>query len=143
MTKDVATIDVVVRDGSTVRLRRTEERDVEALLQFLGSLFLQSLYYRFLLLPSLTAARVRALANTDGRRYIARRGVVRSNRGVCRLLGPRIAPPGAMRGGVKAHRMFLADDDVTASAHRAWDHRPIASARLNSRLAGDPDAAAE
>ena len=56
---------------------------------------------------------------------------------------PRIAPPGAMRGGVKAHRMFLADDDVAASAHRAGNHRPIASARLDGPLAGDPDAAAE
>jgi acetate---CoA ligase (ADP-forming) len=67
MTNDVATIDVVVRDGSTVCLRRTEERDVEAVLQFLGGLSLQSLYHRFLGLPSLTAARVRALATTDGR----------------------------------------------------------------------------
>ena len=57
--------------------------------------------------------------------------------------GPRIAPAGAMRRGVKAHRMFLADDDVAASAHRAGNHRPIAPARLDGPLAGDPDAAAE
>ena len=67
MTNDVAAIDVVVRDGSTVCLRRTEERDVEPLLHFLGSLSIASLYYRFLGLPSLTAARVRALATADGR----------------------------------------------------------------------------
>jgi acetate---CoA ligase (ADP-forming) len=67
MTDDVATIDVVVRDGSTVSLRRTQERDVDALLQFLESLSLQSLYNRFLGLPTLTAARVRLLAAADGR----------------------------------------------------------------------------
>ena len=59
MTNETATIDVVVRDGSTVCLRRAEERDVEALLQFLDSLSPQSLYYRFLGLPSLSASGVR------------------------------------------------------------------------------------
>jgi len=44
---------------------------------------------------------------------------------------PRIPAPGAMRSGMKAHRMFLADDDVTASAHRAGNHRPVAAARFN------------
>ena len=66
MTYDLTTIDVVVRDGSTVCLRRTEERDVEALLQFFKALSVQSLYYRFLSLPSLTVAAVRKLATMDG-----------------------------------------------------------------------------
>jgi acetyl coenzyme A synthetase (ADP forming)-like protein len=66
MTDDVPTIDVVVRDGSTVCLRRTEEGDVEALLQFFKGLSLQSLYYRFLCLPSLTVAGVRKLATLGG-----------------------------------------------------------------------------
>ena len=62
MTFEVATTDVVVRDGSTICLRRGEERDVEPLLQFLRSLSRESLYYRFLGLPSLTIAQVRTLA---------------------------------------------------------------------------------
>ncbi|HET7216503.1 MAG TPA: GNAT family N-acetyltransferase [Vicinamibacterales bacterium] len=67
MTNALAAIDVVVRDGSTVCLRRAEERDLQPLLDFLKSLSPESLYYRFLGLPSLTAARVRALTAADGR----------------------------------------------------------------------------
>jgi acetate---CoA ligase (ADP-forming) len=66
MTNEVATTDVVVRDGSTVCLRPAEERDLDPLLQFLRSLSPESLYYRFLGLPSLDAARVRALTTADG-----------------------------------------------------------------------------
>jgi acetyl coenzyme A synthetase (ADP forming)-like protein len=61
MTFEVATTDVVVRDGSTICLRRAEERDVEPLLQFLRSLSKESLYYRFLGVPSLTIPQVRTL----------------------------------------------------------------------------------
>jgi acetyl coenzyme A synthetase (ADP forming)-like protein len=71
MMNVVTTSDVVVRDGSTVSLRQAEERDVEALLEFLSALSPVSLYYRFLGLPSLTAARVRALAAADGRAGIS------------------------------------------------------------------------
>jgi acetyl coenzyme A synthetase (ADP forming)-like protein len=66
--------DVVLRDGSTVSLRRAEERDVDALVLFLGELSPSSLYYRFLGVPSLTAARVRALAasaDDDGMAMVA------------------------------------------------------------------------
>lgn len=66
MTYDVTPIDVVLKDGSTVCLRLTEERDVEAVLQFLNALSAQSLYYRFLSVPSLTAAGVRRLAAVGG-----------------------------------------------------------------------------
>ena len=38
MTNDVATVDVVVRDGSTVCLRPAVEADVPALLTFFESL---------------------------------------------------------------------------------------------------------
>ena len=57
----LAPIDVVVRDGTTVCLRPAVEQDVEPLLEFLCSLSPQSLYYRFLGLPSLDVARVRRL----------------------------------------------------------------------------------
>ncbi len=52
MTHDVATIDVVVRDGSTVCLRRATNDDLPALLEFLESLSTESLYYRFMGMPS-------------------------------------------------------------------------------------------
>jgi acetyl coenzyme A synthetase (ADP forming)-like protein len=67
MTNDMATIDVVVRDGSTVCLRRATDRDVPALLDFLESLSEQSRYHRFMGLPMLNASRVRVLAAADGR----------------------------------------------------------------------------
>ncbi len=67
MTNDVATIDVVVRDGSTVCLRRVTESDVPALQTFLRTLSVDSLYHRFMGLPALTDARVRALAAADAR----------------------------------------------------------------------------
>jgi acetyl coenzyme A synthetase (ADP forming)-like protein len=66
MNNELATIDVVVRDGSTVCLRRAEDRDVPALLGFLESLSVESRYHRFMGLPMLNAARVRALAAADG-----------------------------------------------------------------------------
>ena len=66
MTNDVATIDVVVRDGSTVCLRRAAESDVPALQEFLESLSVDSRYHRFMGLPALTESRVRALATADG-----------------------------------------------------------------------------
>jgi acetate---CoA ligase (ADP-forming) len=68
MTNEVATVDVVVRDGSTVCVRRAVEADVPAVLAFFGSLSLDSLYQRFLGLPALTPARVRALTVPDAPR---------------------------------------------------------------------------
>ena len=65
MTSDVATTDVVVRDGSTVCVRRATADDLDGLSQFFGSLSSQSLYYRFLGIPSLTGARLRALTASD------------------------------------------------------------------------------
>jgi acetyl coenzyme A synthetase (ADP forming)-like protein len=57
--------DVVVRDGSTVCVRRTTTDDLVALSQFFHSLSSESLYYRFLGLPALTNARLRELAAID------------------------------------------------------------------------------
>jgi acetyl coenzyme A synthetase (ADP forming)-like protein len=61
--------DVVVRDGSTVCLRPAGEGDVEAIRVFLESLSADSRYQRFLGVPSLTAARVRALTGTPADRH--------------------------------------------------------------------------
>jgi acetyl coenzyme A synthetase (ADP forming)-like protein len=57
--------DVVVRDGSTVCVRRATADDVDALAQFFRALSSESLYYRFLGIPSLTDARLRALTAPD------------------------------------------------------------------------------
>ena len=59
MTNEQVATDVVVRDGSTVCLRRADERDVAALRAFLSSLSEESLYYRFMGLPALDESRVR------------------------------------------------------------------------------------
>jgi GNAT superfamily N-acetyltransferase len=61
MTNEVATTDVVARDGSTVSLRATTSDDVAALECFLAALSSESRYFRFLGIPALTTARVRAL----------------------------------------------------------------------------------
>ena len=66
MTNEVTVADVVVRDGSTVCLRLAGEGDVEALLEFFRSLSQESLYFRFMGLPALTASRVRALTGAEG-----------------------------------------------------------------------------
>jgi acetyl coenzyme A synthetase (ADP forming)-like protein len=64
-THDPAPVAVVVRDGSTVEMRRAVEADVPALLAFLESLSVASRYNRFMGLPALNEARVRALASPD------------------------------------------------------------------------------
>ena len=71
MTNDVATIDVVVRDGSTVCLRRAVEDDTPALVAFLEALSVDSRYHRFLGLPALTPSRIRGLAAPDAGRGTA------------------------------------------------------------------------
>jgi acetyl coenzyme A synthetase (ADP forming)-like protein len=65
MPHDVATIDVVVRDGSTVCLRRATDDDLARLLEFLESLSTESRYYRFLGMLALTPDRIRQLVATD------------------------------------------------------------------------------
>ncbi len=79
MTNNVATTDVVVRDGSTVCVRLAENRDVEALRQFLGGLSPESLNFRFFGRPFLNASWVRTLI-IRGRRDLARRGSRGSDR---------------------------------------------------------------
>lgn len=65
MIHEIETTDVVVRDGSTVCVRRTTRDDLDALSQFFHSLSSESRYYRFLGIPALTETRLRALAATD------------------------------------------------------------------------------
>jgi acetate---CoA ligase (ADP-forming) len=58
--------DVVVRDGSTVCIRRAGGGDAAALLRFFESLSPQSLYFRFHGRPALTEARIRDLLGVEG-----------------------------------------------------------------------------
>jgi len=67
MTSEVAPVDVVVRDGSTVCLRRAGESDIRAITEFLESLSPESVYQRFMGLPALTESRVRMLTAPDAR----------------------------------------------------------------------------
>jgi acetate---CoA ligase (ADP-forming) len=71
ITNDVATVDVVVRDGSTVCVRPAVDADVPAVMAFLASLSTDSLYKRFMGLPALTPARVRALTAPQAARGTA------------------------------------------------------------------------
>ena len=65
MPFEVAAVDVVVRDGSTVCLRRAGESDIPAITAFLESLSPESVYQRFMGLPALTESRVRMLTAPD------------------------------------------------------------------------------
>ena len=63
--------DVVVRDGSTVCVRRADERDGAALLEFLRSLSSQRLHQRFHDRPAVTERSVRELVGTPSAGVIA------------------------------------------------------------------------
>ena len=62
----VSLTDIVVRDGSTLSVRRVAEADLEALRRFLEALSPESRYQRFLGFSLLDAAKVRELAAVDG-----------------------------------------------------------------------------
>ena len=71
MLNDLATTDVVLRDGSTVCVRQVTVADVDTLREFLISLSSESLYFRFLGICALTRDRVRALVDNPGGTAIA------------------------------------------------------------------------
>ena len=71
MLNDLATTDVVLRDGSTVCVRQVTVEDVDTLREFLISLSSESLYFRFLGICALTRDRVRALVDNPGGTAIA------------------------------------------------------------------------
>ena len=60
-------VDVILRDGSTLRLRFPSPADAEALLAFFSGLSQQSLYRRFHGLPSVDERLVEPLLHADGR----------------------------------------------------------------------------
>jgi acetyl coenzyme A synthetase (ADP forming)-like protein len=77
--------DVVLRDGSTLRLRPIRSEDAPALLEFFQALSPESLYFRFMALPRLDTHRVKALASVDYEREFALIG--ESRRGIVALAG--------------------------------------------------------
>jgi acetyl coenzyme A synthetase (ADP forming)-like protein len=58
-------LDVILRDGTTLRLRPPRAEDEKALLEFLGGLSEQSLYYRFHGFPSLDVKLVDRFVDPD------------------------------------------------------------------------------
>jgi acetyl coenzyme A synthetase (ADP forming)-like protein len=77
MPSTPAAVDVVLRDGSTVCLRRPTEADVTAVLDLLNGLSPRSRYFRFLGYPALTLEKVRPLVVTppaSGRALLAESG---------------------------------------------------------------------
>ncbi|MEO8034889.1 MAG: GNAT family N-acetyltransferase, partial [Acidobacteriota bacterium] len=74
MTSGVSSVDVVVRDGSTVCLRQAGAADVDPLTTFFEGLSPISRYFRFLGYSAVTPARMRELVEADGTSLIAEAG---------------------------------------------------------------------
>jgi acetyl coenzyme A synthetase (ADP forming)-like protein len=62
--------DVILRDGTTVRLRPSHADDAAGALRFLEGLSAASLYNRFLMMPRLDLARARACVDVDQSRQL-------------------------------------------------------------------------
>ena len=65
MTATAETVDVILRDGSTLRLRSPEPADADALLEFFRGLSERSVYLRFHGFPALGAKTVEPLLEPD------------------------------------------------------------------------------
>jgi hypothetical protein len=85
---DGAAVDVILRDGTTLRLRAPGPNDADAVLAFFSGLSEQSLYNRFHGLPRIDRRLVDALLEPDWRERGALIGISR----------PRVRRGGA-RGG--------------------------------------------
>ena len=90
--------DVVLRDGSTLRLRPVRPEDESLLLQFFQSLSPESLYFRFMAVPRIDEHRVKALTNVDYENEFALVG--ESHRGIVALAGFYRAPSARDRAEV-------------------------------------------
>ena len=69
-------LDVILRDGATLRLRSPQPEDAEALLDFFRGLSEQSLYRRFHGYPQLDLQLVEPLVKADGREAAALVGAI-------------------------------------------------------------------
>jgi GNAT superfamily N-acetyltransferase len=65
-TCDELAYDIVLRDGSTVRLRTVRASDGQGLATFLGALSPDTLYLRFFTVPKSSAAEISRLISADG-----------------------------------------------------------------------------
>ena len=98
--------DVVLRDGSTLRLRPVRPEDEAGLLRFFQALSPESLYFRFMAVPRIDEHRVKALANVDYENEFALVG--ESHRGIVALAGFYRAPAAPE----KAEVAFAISDDL-------------------------------
>jgi acetate---CoA ligase (ADP-forming) len=90
--------DVLLRDGTTLRLRSIREDDAPAVLALFQQLSERSLYYRFMMVPHLDLAQVRRLLAVDDRSQVllvAERGGV-----LCGIAGYYPGEVGAERAEV-------------------------------------------
>jgi acetyl coenzyme A synthetase (ADP forming)-like protein len=90
--------DVVLRDGSTLRLRPVRPDDEPSLLLFFQALSPESLYFRFMAVPRIDEHRVKALANVDYENEFALVG--ESPRGIVALAGFYRSPSSPERAEV-------------------------------------------
>ena len=62
--------DVLLRDGTTVRLRPVHDDDTPAVLTLFQGLSPRSLYHRFMMVPRLNLAQTRRLITVDERSQV-------------------------------------------------------------------------
>ena len=58
-------LDVILRDGTVLRLRPPRAGDEEAMIEFMNGISQQSLYYRFHGLPTVSTTLVRPFVDPD------------------------------------------------------------------------------
>jgi acetyl coenzyme A synthetase (ADP forming)-like protein len=90
--------DVLLRDGTTTRLRPVGEDDAPAVLTLFQQLSEQSLYYRFMMVPRLDLAQVRRLIAIDQRSQVLL--VAERGGALCGIAGYYPAEAGAERAEV-------------------------------------------
>ena len=116
--------DVVLRDGSTLRLRPTTSDDEAALLAFFGSLSPESRYRRFQGAVSVDAHLVEAFLRSDGEESLSLIGELTTGDGAARVIG--LGTWIRLRDPARAEVAFVVADDC--------QRRGIAT-RLLERLA--------
>src|SRR5688572_15571942 len=124
MTATADVVDVILRDGRTLRLRPPRREDADALLAFFGGLSERSLYLRFHGLPALRPQLVEPVLEPDW-----------TERGA--LLGTVAADDGEEQVVALANYVRLRDPSVAESAFTvadAWQGRGIGT-RLLEQLA--------
>ena len=108
LTSTSQAVDVILRDGSTLRLRPPRAEDADALLEFFRALSERSLYLRFHGLPSLGTQLVEPLLEPDWQEWGALLGMLAEN-GAERVVA--IASYVRLRDPVLAEAAFAVADE--------------------------------